>query len=161
MYLIKYSITFLFSIILFNGCAAKDIVNHTFEFDAGWESPDIEVLNYQYGNSKLIGVRPPKWVLKDTPQGATGVTGPMLRGEFLYVKWRIKETGEVLEDRVDLKERLPRNIEGCRIHFIVRGRQLYVYLISPKPNPDRFQKPPLPMYADLKVIEIYPAQPKK
>lgn len=145
----------------FTGCAAKNLENHSFEFDAGWESPDIEVLDYQYGNSKLQGVRPPSWVLKDTPQGGTGVTGPMLRGEFLYVKWRIKSTGEILEDKVDLKERLPRDIEHHRIHFVVKGRQLFVYLISPKPNPNPWVQPPLSMYSNLKVDEIYPAQPKK
>lgn len=142
------------------GCMTTDLVNHTFEFDAGWESPDIEVLYYQYGNSKLVGVRPPDWVVKDTPQGGTGVTGPMLRGDFLYVKWRIKATGEVLEDKVDLKDRLPRDIEHHRIHFVVKGRQLYVYLISPKPNPNPWMEPPLKMYSNLKVDEIYPVQPK-
>ncbi|MDT8339409.1 MAG: hypothetical protein RQ763_09430 [Sulfurimonas sp.] len=148
------------STLSLGGCMTKDLVNHTFEFDARSESPDIEVLDYLYGNSKLTGVRPPDWAAKDTPKGFENITGPIHRGDSLYVKWRIKATGEVFEDRVDLKDRLPINIEKHRIHFLVKGRQLYVYLISPQKNPNPWVKPPLSMYSHLKVDEIYPAQPK-
>lgn len=148
------------STLSLGGCMTKEIVNHTFEFNVRDDSSGIEVLDYKYGDSKLPGVHTSDMHKKDTPIGGTGVSGPMLRGDFLYVKWRIKVTGEILEDTVDLRERLPRNIEGHRIHFVVKGRQLYVYLISPKPNPNRWVKPPLSMYSHLKVDEIYPAQPK-
>lgn len=139
----------------------KDLVNHTFEFNAKWESPDIEILNYSYGNSKLHGTSLNDETLRSgmIPQ-QIGIHGTMPVGRVLYVKWRIKSTGEVLEDKVDLKERLPRDIENHRIHFVVKGRQLYVYLISPKPNPNPWVKPSLSMYSNLKVDEIYPAQPK-
>lgn len=141
------------STLSLGGCMTKDLVNHTFEFDARSESPDIQILYYQYGNSKQPGAN-------DDTRQYVGISGSMLRGDFLYVKWRIKATNEVLEDRVDLKDRLPRNIEKHRIHFVVKGRQLYVYLISPKPNPNPWVKSPLSMYSNLKVDEIYPAQPK-
>jgi hypothetical protein len=56
----------------------------------------------------------------------------MLRGEFLHVKWKIKSTGEVYEDKVDLRSRLPRNIKNHTVSFIAKGPQLYVYLVTPE-----------------------------
>lgn len=148
--------------------------DHAFEFDAVHDSPDIEVLNYQYGNSKLPGVRPPEWALKKEGYvaGGTGIHGPMPRGDFLYVKWRIKSTGKVLEDTVDFRSRLPADITDHRIHFVIRGSQLYVYLITPEkltPNPcpsleERRRlaqiEPPedrvFRMYCSFKILTIYP-----
>ena len=63
--------------------------------------------------------------------GAWNTAGMMPRGEHLYVKWRIKGTGEVLEDRVDLTKRLPADINDYEIHFAVYGKQLYVYAFPP------------------------------
>ncbi|MDD5372794.1 MAG: hypothetical protein PHO62_05150 [Sulfurimonas sp.] len=141
------------STLSLGGCMTKDLVNHTFEFDARSESPDIQILYYQYGNSKQPGAN-------DDTRQYVGISGSMLRGDFLYVKWRIKATGEVIEDTVDLRNRLPRNIENCTIHFLVKERQLYVYLVSAKPNKNPWIKSPLRMYTHLQVDEIYPAQPK-
>lgn len=101
----------------------------------------------------------------------------MLRGDFLYVKWRLKQTGEVYEDTVDLKSRLPADITDHRIHFVIRGPQLYVYLISPErlnPNPcpsqealRKLAKTEAPgdrifrMYCNLKITTLYPDQTKQ
>jgi len=78
-------------------------------------------------------------------------------GEFLYVKWRIKETGEVLEDRVDLRKRLAPNMFEHKVTFVIDGKQLYVYLITPKAK--RVEDPP-PLKTFLSrytvTYEIYP-----
>ena len=39
-------------------------------------------------------------------------------------------SAEVVEDTVDLKNRLPKDMVGHRLYFVVQGKQLYVYLIS-------------------------------
>lgn len=160
------------------GCAFNpSLVDHSFSFDASRESNDVEVLNYKYGNSKTHSTHPSEASLKggEVRQGAN-VSGEMLRGDFLYVKWRIKSTGEVFEDTVDLRSRLPVNIKNYRIHFIIKGPQLYVFLISP----DRLEKNPCPsrqeltrlgktdvpfnkvfsMYCYLKITPLYPDQVK-
>jgi len=81
----------------------------------------------------------------------------MLRGDFLYVKWRNKGTGQVYEDNVDLRQRLPANIVDHRIHFIIKGSKLYVYLISMKERRTSDVTPTGPeMYDHLKNIRIYP-----
>ena len=86
----------------------------------------------------------------------------MLRGDFLYVKWRIKSTGMVYEDTVDLRNRLPADIKDHRVTFIIRGPQLYVYLIPPEGRKRAKGKPPNGprMYEDLDTVTIYPDQPK-
>lgn len=153
------------------------LTNHTFEFDARWDSPGIEVLNYRYGNTKQPGATPPEYMLKigKTPQ-QIGISGDMLRGDDLYVKWRIKSSGEVYEDTVNLKDRLPNNITKHSIRFIVHGSQLYVYLITPEkliknPCPPkeqlcRIMDPSCPSadhrifsgYCSRKIIRLYPGQ---
>ncbi len=125
----------LFLAVAIQGACATGpkLVFHSFEFDARWDSPDVEILDYRYGTAKHPGVRPADYMLKSGKVSqAAGVGGYLQRGDDLYVKWRIKSTGEVYEDTVDLKSRLPDDITHHRIHFIVQGAQLYVYLISPK-----------------------------
>lgn len=101
-------------------------------FAAYRDSPDIEVLNYQYGTLDKVFFAPSRGALeqKDIFYGGN-LNGFLPRGEFLYVKWRIKATGEVLEDRVDLRNRLPENLEDLKVHFVCHGRQLYVFVKWP------------------------------
>jgi hypothetical protein len=60
-----------------------------------------------------------------------GVGGAMVVGDFLRVKWKDKDTGEVFEDDVDLRKRLPREMENREICFYIVGPQLYVYVVEP------------------------------
>lgn len=145
-------------LVLLTSCAThSQVVNHAFEFDCRYDGQqDIEVLDYRYGNSKLP-LRPAEWEIQ---QGKTfcfeGVHGPMQRGDFLYVKWRIKSTGSTYEDTVDLRQRLPEDINGDRITFIIKGAQLYVYLVTPQKR-SKNEAPNGPeMYDDLKTITLYP-----
>lgn len=139
---------------------------HSFSFDTRHDSPDAEVLDYQYGSSRQFGT------YADQERVAMGqvfpsdnIFGAMPRGDFLYVKWRIKNRTKpweyigTYEDKVDLKTRLPADITGLRVHFVIKGSQLYVYLISP---PDGHPLPagPVRQYSSQKQVQIYPDQPK-
>jgi hypothetical protein len=109
----------------------QEVIYHSFEFDALRDSPNVEVLDYRYGSSNNLFVantQERRAVGKSAQR--TSITGEMLRGDDLYVKWRVNDTGKVYEDTVDLKSRLPGNINNHRIYFIIDGAQLYVYLIS-------------------------------
>ncbi len=153
------------------------VVDHAFSFDARWDSPGIEVLNYQYGSSNMPGTHiAPELLRTGQPSGGMGINGPMPIGDTLYVKWRIKATGEVFEESVDLKRRLPWDITDHRIYFIVGGPQLYVYLVGP----DRLNPNPCPSredlrrlgtsgspnnrifakYCNLKIVTLYPDHPQ-
>jgi len=133
---------------------------HSFGFDIGKSVPHVQVIDYRYGDSKLP-VHAPEWVVKEgKPLYFNSVGGSMRVGDYLYVKWRIVDTGEVFEDTVDLRHRLPRNMEDMRVIFDIKGAQLYVYLVTPErrfpgtpPNGPR-------MYDYLKVITLYPEQQK-
>ena len=142
-------------------CASSPrVVDHAFNFDAFGDNWDADLMDYRYGSSAMT--RTPQWQ-KDTNrvnQGG-GVNGEILRGDDLYVKWRLKATGEVIEDTVDLRDKLPRDIKGHTIRFVIRGRQLYVYLISPELRPADW--PPIgpAVYQYRKVFTVYPVTSTK
>jgi hypothetical protein len=137
---LKWLFIFIIQFAL-QSCAwgGQTMVFHSFSFDTLEDSPGIEVLDYQYGghnkeydDSGQVGIRAEKErVARGDVFNAQGTGGVMPRAAFLYVKWRIKESGQVYEDRVDLTTRLPADITHCGIHFVVKGPRLYVYLIPP------------------------------
>jgi hypothetical protein len=146
--------------------AAPQQVIHSFSFDGQFDkwSESIDLLAYSYGDqynmvrNSIDNPRSPVFKGRSALPPSTGVNGPMPVGEFLYVKWRLKSTREVIEDRVDLRKLLPRNMANHGITFVIDGRQLYVYLVTPKFKKDSVP-PHLKTYlSDLHVAyEIYPA----
>ena len=108
------------------------MVNHAFNFDGwndGWQ-PTVELLEYAYGD-QYAQVR--RKAQDGYSAGVTaGVNGAMPVGEFLYVKWRLKASGEVLEERVDLRDRLPRDMTDHELTFVLDGKQLYVFVVTPE-----------------------------
>lgn len=143
------------------GAAAAEVVDHAFSFDAILDSPDIEIVDYRYGDSDAPMARNPAYLL-DQGQSlqSTNINGAMRVGASLFVKWRIKGTGEVHKDTVDLSRRLPADITDHRLHFIVRGSRLYIYLISPQRRPPEMPPVGPRAYRYLKAITIYPDQPQ-
>jgi hypothetical protein len=137
------------------------MVFHSFSFDLGYDSPDAQVLDYRYGNDK--GEIHMNRGMVQRGQGGMqyGTSGDLPRGDFLYVKWRIRSTGQVYEDRVDLTHRLPADIADHRITFFMKGPQLYVYLISAEEDrrPESWPEGPIRLYRHLKQYQIYPGQP--
>jgi hypothetical protein len=108
------------------------LVWHKFSFDGWFDhwAKQVDLLAYSYGNQYRMvqdKVKPPKERMR--PQAL--VNGPMPVGEFLYVKWRIKATGEVLQNLVDLRPLLPKDMTDYGLTFVPDGRQLYVYLVTP------------------------------
>lgn len=121
------------------------LVIHGFSFSGFTDkwAATIDLLEYAYGDQYHMvrnSVTNPRSAvfkgLSALPPG-TGVNGAMPVGEFLYVKWRIKETGEVLEDKVDLRNRLAANMFQHEVTFAIDGKQLYVYLVTPTPRNSR------------------------
>lgn len=137
-------------------------VVHTFGFDARQDSPDIEILDYRYGDSRQPGARAnPEWADLGKVAQQTSTSGEMLRGDFLYVKWRIKKTGQIYEDTVNLTARLPADISNHDIHFVVKGSLMYVYLVSPERRPPDMPPNGPRRYHEFKVFTIYPDQSQK
>lgn len=143
---------------------------HSFSFDTRSAVPAVEVLDYQYGSSGGTGTRPPKWALDaGRPFYFDGVTGAIPVGDSLYVKWRIKATGEIREDTVDLRHRLPSEMKDKRVAFYIVGKQLYVYVAdrdflpvgAPEVIPPGAPIRDLPFTYHTKYQIIYPDQPKQ
>lgn len=138
-------------------CGNSRLAYHTFQFDARLDSPDAEILDYRYGQSKQPGARPPEWALQagKVPQ-ANATIGEMLRPDELFVKWRVKSSGEIFQDTVDLRKRLPSDITNQTIYFVVKGPQLYVFLISKELRPPNEAPTGPRMYHHAKVRTVYP-----
>lgn len=124
---------------LFSGVCASGpvVVDHAFGFDALQDSPGVEIVYYRYGNTNgpFISADLAIRQFGKSMQG-TNINGPMPLGDTLTVRWRIKATGQEFEDTVNLKSRLPSNMERQRVYFVVQGTQLHVYLTdltTPKP----------------------------
>lgn len=155
----RFATAMLLSLVVALGACASGpkLVDHAFGFDAVADSPNVEVLDYRYGQSNAPGTKMPDWVKSSIGiSGGTNTNGAMLLGDALYVKWRIKATGEVLEDTVDLKSRLPRDITDHRIQFVIKDKQLWVYLISPEKRPSDWPKYDPPGWTHRKVYIVYP-----
>mgnify|MGYP000887229462 CR=1 FL=1 len=145
-------------------CASTPrLVPHAFNFDGwndGWQAT-AELLEYSYGDQYRMTRRKAKE--GDFLGYRSAVNGPIPVGEFLYVKWRLKATGEVLEDRVDLRHRLPRDMSDHELTFVIDGRQLYVYVVTPERKKAYGAPPVLKTWRSnfAKAYEIYPGMPSR
>lgn len=151
----------MFAIFVFfslTACATGgNMVHHSFGFDTNEDSPDIEVLDYQYGDGTVFGTHADKErIMLGQVFPAGNISGNIPRGDTLYVKWRDKHSHHIYEDKVDLKNRMPRDISGLTVYFMIKGPQLYVYLIYPGLKDASVPKGPVRMYQDQKQVQIYP-----
>lgn len=122
-------------------CASTPkLVPHAFNFDGlkdKW-AESVDLLAYAYGDGYSMVREDPDhpstslFAGKPSLPSGNSVYGPMPVGEFLFVKWRLRETGEVLERRVDLRARLPQDMTEHELTFVIDGRQLYVYVVTPR-----------------------------
>ena len=143
-------------------CSDNNRVNQSFSFSK-LENLDIEILDFFYGTPNCPSIyNPDQYKNRGESMQGFSTSGPMRRAQKLYVKWRIKSTGQVLEDTVDLKGRLPTDMTNHRLHFIVRNTQLFVFVVTPE-----FRHKDLPpddgpeVYSRLrKTLTIYPDQSK-
>jgi hypothetical protein len=154
-------LSLLLSLNVLAACATgPQLVDHSFGFDVRLDTPPVTLLDYAYGDQYRMTRAEPHFVKEGRIEQQRGVDGAMPRGEFLYVKWRLKATGEVFEDRVDLTKRLPPDIARHKIYFSIRERVLYVFLVSPNLRPKGSVEGPLRIYSHREVEQIYPGQPK-
>lgn len=134
---LRFLLPLIFQLALASCATGTPMYFHTFSFDTRFDAktfgqPDVDVLDYAYGGSQQFGTFANKEYIAlghNFPQD--GISGFMPRGEYLYVKWRVKETGEIYEDKVDLTHKIPVDVTGLSIHFLIDKSQLYVFLLPP------------------------------
>ena len=155
--LLKIAIATIACVLFGCSIAGPRTADHSFEFHVSLDSPDVELLDYRYGTSTQQGTFPPAWALESGSIAQNvGTSGDMIIGNFLYTKWRIKETGEIFKDTVDLRNRLPRNLYDNTVYFVIRGPQLYVYLITRDRSPEGAPSHGLRLYKSRIVKILYP-----
>ena len=154
-----FAVAVLMAMLGLSGCATGSRGSyHTFSINGlsdNW-SESIDLLEYDYGGVHNM-VRRKAESDANTLSTRSDINATMPTGEYLYAKWRIKSTGEVIEKRVDLRGRLPNNMFDHGITFVIDGQQLYVYLITPMEK--KYQAPPvLKTYLSKSYVsyEIYP-----
>jgi hypothetical protein len=133
---------------------------HTFEFGEFGENKSVEVLDYRYGSSRTTGLHADQGYLATghIPQNEH-TFGLLPVGDSLYVKWKDTNTGRTYEKTVDLKIRLPHDMDHKVLHFSIDGPQLLVHVIDEK-NMHRPQSPdcPVKQFSVYQCITIYPEQ---
>lgn len=156
--LLKLCFMFLMSSLVLDGCATSGIVDHSFCFQN--DNQNVAILDFRYGGPEDFAYATPEFVKRGHEFHADCVGGPMPLGDFLYVKWRDKATNKIYEDNVDLRHRLPRRMEGKKITFMIKGQQLYVYVVDEHKLRGDMPKIGPWMYQGFQVIMIYPDQSK-
>lgn len=119
-------------VITLTACSEeKRFAFHGLSYNQAVDMPQVEILDCLYGDG--LGATTQQEVdAGKTRRGECGnMFGDMPVGDFLFVKWRDKATGQVYEDKVDLRKRLPspKEMHGTRVYFLIDENQLYVYLI--------------------------------
>ena len=149
----------LFVLLMLFSCATfSQTANHGFQFDIRGKDATVEVMDFRYGLSDLPGTRVPAWAKeRSQPRGQTGIFGDFSIGNDLFVEWRIKATGETLRQTVDVKELLPKDLNGYTITFTIDEKLLEVFLVSPERRSSDFPIVGPPKYNELKVYRIFPA----
>lgn len=142
-------------------CPDNDRVRQSFVFGRYGENQDVEILNVFYGIPNCPVTYDSTFDLYNgKPMQGTSIHGPMRRAWSLNVKWRVVSTGQEYEENIDLRNRLPNDMTGHEIHFVIEGSKLIVYLITPERRPpDMPPNGPRPTQ-HLKTLTIYPDQAK-
>jgi hypothetical protein len=158
----RICMSFLTGLLLFigmQGCAVTTVPEwHSFEFDAVFEMNDIEIIDFRYGNGPAFPARTRcRPVSERDNKCLQGTSANLLTeiGETLWVKWKVKSSGLVYEDTIEIKKLLPKSIKGMTIFFVIRDKQLSLYLNTMQPRPLDW-----PVYQAVrkagKIYQIYP-----
>lgn len=144
-------------LVLLTSCAAvtREAL-HGFSFD-GWLdqwASGVDLLAYSYGDRYHMVRRsvPPD---RESLGMSAGVYGVMPVGDFIYVKWRDKASRKVYEVNVSLIGKLPVDMSGHTLTFVIIKNQLHVYLMTDKVNFKGYKD--LPTYLSRAFVgyEIY------
>lgn len=116
------------------------IYSYQINWDVGSDArvygqPDVKVLDFSYGIANQVEIIPEKSLRKrfraDGCCDAMPISINAPRGDYIYFKWRVLATGQVVEDRVDLSNKLPQDMNNKGLYVAIFGAQLYVYLFPP------------------------------
>lgn len=120
----------------------KVFVFHSVHANFHSDSPDLEVLEFHYGQA----VKGPGGLQRSAEVGSGGVPSPSITGELplpdaVHVKWRDKRTDKIYEEHVDMTSRLPspKAMKGTDVYFLIDQfeNRLFIYLVPDTDLNDR------------------------
>jgi hypothetical protein len=149
------------ALTLLSGCATNPkTAFYSFNANGGNDKwvETVELLDGKFGTENQtfweVYFRTDK---REASQGA-GIGGVYPIPETLYLKWRIRDTGEILEKTVNFKGILPKDLNKQTITFLFEGKDLYVYLVTDKYDRNNLPKTKTWLSSRINLItyEIYP-----
>ncbi len=121
---------------------------YTMEFHR-WDRPTTTVIDYQYSANGKVFVQWDRALLAaGRYSGGGGRTGWYPIPDKLYVKWKLDATNEVFEETVDLRSRLPFQMEEKQLYFLVWDKELHVYFSTGPYRPVNNHCKPLAYYKE-------------
>jgi len=133
-------------------------VDYSFVFNVR-DMPDVEILDYWLKTERVDYTFTPSYYNKKIIQGE-GTSGLAAKPTELYVKWRIKSSGQEYQDTVNVRQRLPKDMAGSTFTFLIKGAQLNVYLATRELRPADWPIQGDILYKNRKVLLLYPDQPQ-
>jgi hypothetical protein len=142
-------------------CPDNNRVFQSFEFGSfGGKDSDIQILSVYYG---IPGCPPnydsEKILFNGKPMQGTSIHGFISRAWMIYVKWRVKSTSAEYEEKINLQNRLPKDMTRHEVNFKIEVNQLTVYLITPERRPPGMAPNDPEETQYLKTLTIFPVQP--
>jgi hypothetical protein len=132
---------------------------HGFSYDAVFEMENVEIVDLRYGSGPSF---PPRTrcvpVREDGAKCIQRMAATLLPevAETLWVKWKLKSSGEVFEDTISLTKWHPYISDGMNIFFVIREKQLSLYLDTRQPRPAGWPRYPNVRQDYFKVYQLYP-----
>jgi hypothetical protein len=125
-------------VLTLSACAAPEkTALHSLIYVAAEDSPNQTLLAYRYGPADPAR----GWSVQERAGSLSlpriGVSGYLPVPEVLYVKWRSNASGREHEQTIDLRGRLPADLDGRRIGFILDEGTASVWIESlegPRPG---------------------------
>lgn len=126
--------------LLLAGCASAPgrYAFYGIQYATNSRSSNVEILDWQFGdhtyvdsNHQVLPRAPKSYVEKGMPINPQMMAGMLPVGDFLFVKWREKDSGAMHEQRADLSRKLPHDMNNYGVVWMADGPQLRVFLFPP------------------------------
>jgi hypothetical protein len=118
----------LWAAALVAGCATQQKFSIYFlQYNSAADAPDQVLLAYRYGPVNPTHGVSLQGVAGSLPLRSVNTGGNLPIAEVLYVRWRSSVSGREYEQTVDLRGKLPDNLEGSAIAFVLGEGTVSVY----------------------------------
>ena len=132
-------------------------VYYSFEFSVR-DMQDVEIIDYWLKTDRpdYTFKNPESYKKQGKCKQISSDNGLYAKPTILYIKWRLKSTGQEYQDTVDVRQRLPKDMAGSTFTFLIKGSQLNVYLATRELRPADWPIQGPSVHRINKVLLLYP-----